>query len=569
MLNNLFRCNFVQLLFFLILGGIVSLLTRYDVLWDLANYHYYNSWALFNDRWMYDIVPGGINTFFNPLPDVPLYLLITFFNDYPNLVIFIQGLWAGAASFVFFKLITLFFNINNWCGRLQIVLAWLTGVTSWAFFMQIGTTTNEMMMTLMVISGYYLIVKALKNNVEFNLKYFLWAGILLGAAAGLKLTAATYCVSAGVAIILCYRYFKPLNKVLMFLIIGGVIGFLFTFGFWMWRLWTTFDNPVFPLLNNIFGSEWFEPESYRDKSFLPKDIWGYVFYPFYILLEKLPVEGRAIIMDFRNIIMFFVCVGFVLFCGYWRIRDKKHLDFDKKMVFLWVLWFVSYLVWLLAFSIQRYSIQFLMLSAIIIVQVVSFFYPKEGYVKLIFYGVISILLFYSLISTPYYSDFWDKKIEAEGHLIPAIVKIWPEFEEDRKFFDQFDGRARYVQVEDIRLPENTLLKMYDQPSAAILPLLNKYSQVRGVNMFISSGQWGNVFENNKYLDLKTKIIKDHDGPVAIMISVCDNFSLTNIFYKYAKNEGMKCHLIDNNMFFWILCVPENLEKSVFFGRNYK
>jgi len=126
-----------------------------------------------------------------------------------------------------------------------------------------------------------------------------------------------------------------------------------------------------------------------------------------------------------------------------------------------------------------------------------------------------------------------------------------------------------VQVEDIRLPENTLLKMYDQPSAAILPLLNKYSQVRGVNMFISSGQWGNVFENNKWLDLKTKIIKDHDGPVAIMISVCDNFSLTNIFYKYAKNEGMKCHLIDNNMFFWILCVPENLEKSVFFGRNYK
>jgi len=110
MLNNLFRCNFVQLLFFLILGGIVSLLTRYDVLWDLANYHYYNSWALFNDRWMYDIVPGGINTFFNPLPDVPLYLLITFFNDYPNLVIFIQGLWAGAASFVFFKLITLFFT---------------------------------------------------------------------------------------------------------------------------------------------------------------------------------------------------------------------------------------------------------------------------------------------------------------------------------------------------------------------------------------------------------------------------------------------------------------------------
>ena len=82
MINKLFKNNFFLLLFFLILGGGVSLLTRYDLLWDFANYHYYNPWAFLNNRWMYDIIPAGVNTFFNPLPDIPLYLLIKFLKHY-------------------------------------------------------------------------------------------------------------------------------------------------------------------------------------------------------------------------------------------------------------------------------------------------------------------------------------------------------------------------------------------------------------------------------------------------------------------------------------------------------
>lgn len=558
----------VQLLLFLLAGGVASLFLRYDLLWDLANYHYYNPWAFFNNRWMYDVAPGGINTFFNPLADIPLYVLIKYFNNFPNFIIFVQGLWSGAAAFVFFKLICLFFDAKSLLGKVQISAAWLVGITSWPFFMQIGSTTNEMITVLMVSGGYYLIIKELKNPAPLKLINFGWAGICLGAAAGLKLTAATYCVSVGITMLFCYRYFKPFYRIMGVFVLSGAVGFLLTYGVWMWRLWDTFGNPLFPLLNNLFKSDWFDIRSYRDTIFLPKDIWGYIFYPFYLLLDKLPSEGQSVIMDFRNIIMSFVVGGFILFCGFRIIKNKTKISFKKEDVFLWGLWLVSYIVWLIAFSIQRYSVQFLMLSAIIIIQVATFLYPKNGNIKFIFYGCGLVLVFYSLLSTPYYSDFWGKKNDKYSHLIKFYTDVWPELKDDMPYFEKYGNYKKYVDIEDIELPNNTLLQMYGLPSAAILPELNQKSEVRGINMYIDAGHEGKIFDKGKWMELKNKIINEHNGPKAKLIVLSEAVHIANLPYKMAKNEGMNCHLVINNIYDWILCVPKELEKTVFKGRNY-
>ena len=95
MLKNYFSKDLMLLLLFLTGGGLVSMLLKYEVLWDFANYHYYNPWAFVNNRINYDIAVAGINGFFNPLADIPLYYLIEYFNDYPNLIYFAQGLWLS------------------------------------------------------------------------------------------------------------------------------------------------------------------------------------------------------------------------------------------------------------------------------------------------------------------------------------------------------------------------------------------------------------------------------------------------------------------------------------------
>lgn len=564
MVRRLFSSNYLWLLLFLLAGGCASLVLRYELLWDFANYHYYNPWAFFNDRWMYDIAPAGINTFFNPLLDIPLYLLIQHFNDYPNFIIFIQGLWSGAAAFMAFQLAKIFFDFNTWKGRVQTFLAVAIGITSWPFFMQIGTSTNEMPIALMVMFSWWLLFKEIKSEKSINAKSFFISGLVLGAAAGLKLTAATYCVSTGIALILCYKMFKPFPKLIGFFILGGIIGFLLTNGFWMWRLWQTFENPVFPLLNNIFKSEWFDERSYRDEMYLPKDILGYIFYPFYIMLDKLKKEGSSIIMDFRFIVMFFIVIGTIIYITYRFIRYRQLVKTTPVTCFLSVLWLSSYVVWLVGFSIQRYSIPIFILGSIIIVLIAFFLYPKEGNVRFVLYSSTLVILFYSFLLTPHYSDEWGRWLRKPHHLSSFFADIWPELKKDLPFIEKYGEFSKFVDVEKIKLPDNTLLQMYEVPLASAIPVLANNTNIRAVSMHIDNkAHEGDVFSKKNWIDLKKKAIKSHQRNKVILISLYESVHITNAFYQYAKHQGLECHLLINNMFDWVLCVPPEQVKEIF------
>ena len=234
------------LLFLLLLcGGILSCGLKYDLFWDFVNYHYFNPWAFLNDRINYDVGAAGMNAFFNPLPDIPLYLLIKYFNDYPNFICFVQGMWFGALLFLFFKIVCQVVDTSTRVGRLQVFVILLVGATGWSTFMQIGTSTNEIQISVFIMAGLYVLLKEM-YSLKQNKWLFLLSGLLLGMAMGLKLTAVTYCVSSALAVFLYYRRLeRPLEKIFFFAV-GGISGFLIFNGFWMYILWEHFQNPFFP-----------------------------------------------------------------------------------------------------------------------------------------------------------------------------------------------------------------------------------------------------------------------------------------------------------------------------------
>ena len=53
------------------------LLLGFDANWDLKNYHLYNVHAWFTGRMATDIAPAQLQSWHNPLLDVPLYLIVT------------------------------------------------------------------------------------------------------------------------------------------------------------------------------------------------------------------------------------------------------------------------------------------------------------------------------------------------------------------------------------------------------------------------------------------------------------------------------------------------------------
>ena len=81
------------LLLCLLCGGLWSLWLGQDVSFDLLNYHLYLPYAFLHGRFGQDLIAAGAtHTFFNPLADIPYYLLFVHLNDWPRLTAFLQGL---------------------------------------------------------------------------------------------------------------------------------------------------------------------------------------------------------------------------------------------------------------------------------------------------------------------------------------------------------------------------------------------------------------------------------------------------------------------------------------------
>ena len=320
---------------FLVCGGLLSVLLKYEMLWDFANYHYFNPWALLNGRINEDAAVAGLNAFFNPLIDVPLYLLITYFNDYPNFIYFMQGLWFGALAYVYYKIASLFFAGSGRKERWGVIWSLAAGLSGYAVFFQIGTSTNEIPSAFWVLLSLWLLLREIFENKRYRNKIFFCAGLVAGLAAGLKFTGGIYGMSIGVALVVCKGYLRLSWRNIMVFAGGCVGGFVLADGYWMWILQREFGNPFFPFFNAYFRSPYLEAVNYRGAQFIPTEFWRLVLLPFYWVADWYRKEGGVVVIDWR-LALAYVCLLFWggKYLGA-KIQDKA-LPFRKQSVFLGV-----------------------------------------------------------------------------------------------------------------------------------------------------------------------------------------------------------------------------------------
>ena len=111
---------------------------------------------------------------------------------------------------------------------------------------EVGTSFSDILTALPIVAGCILILSA---DGSRHGRYVL-AGLLLGAAVGLKLTNVVYALGAAAAVLAATR---PLTATIC-LGVGGVVGALTTGGAWGLMLWRELGNPIFPLFNAVFRS---------------------------------------------------------------------------------------------------------------------------------------------------------------------------------------------------------------------------------------------------------------------------------------------------------------------------
>lgn len=319
-------------------GALYTFASGEDVNWDWQNYHEYNVWAVLNGRYHLDAVPPGFQTYFNPIVYFPVYYLRHFLPSPYGLMI------MGAIHGLNLALICLFARMV--LRQAATIAATAAAVVIAAFgpmtLSEVGTSFSDVLLALPVIGGFLLILAADRSPTANHLL----AGLLIGAAVGLKLTNVVYAVGAAAAMLAATR---PL-KATVLLGLGGIAGAALTGGEWCLIAWRDTGNPIFPLFNAVFQSREVASINLMDAQFMPHSVPDALAYPFYWLLG----DHRGAEHPFRD--ARFAIVTVLLVLGLLARMTRSSAIFTRRDIQFVVLFAVSYLAWLGLFSIQRYAV---------------------------------------------------------------------------------------------------------------------------------------------------------------------------------------------------------------------
>lgn len=443
------------LLFSLIIGGVISLKLGQDANWDIKNYHIHNAWAFLNNRMGIDIFPAGIQSYFNPLIDLPYYMVaFEWFPNSPRLVAFFMGLPAGFLLFFVFLCVSEVissYKMGRYIGLSAISIVVTIGITGAATISQWGTTFNEIQIAALVVAGLYLIIAKIDLD-ELNFTSFTVAGFSLGVAAGLKLTAALYAPGAFLVIVLVSLKWKLGAYRAIYFSLGWWFGFLLFYGWWGFRLFDLMGSPMFPMFDGLFDSPLIGPGIGMDSQFIPTSFGEIFFYPFYWLAPHSMVVLEPTFADPRFAVAYLAILVIGVTYIYYRICKGSYvhsaltIDLMPRKAAALIIWLVfSYVLWQIMFSILRYAV------------------PIEVFTGLVM--LIALLLIARLLDFLKY--FWSvilSLIMLGG--LSAVYTDYPDW-----------GRVKYgnkvVEIESLALPDNSLVIFSGPPVAYLAPFLNK------------------------------------------------------------------------------------------------
>jgi hypothetical protein len=340
-------------------GGIVALRAGFSPEWDMLNYHLYNPHALLSGRLAIDLAPAQMQTYLNPLFHLPHYLL--FRHAPPSVLVFILGCLQGAQLILLWWLARRLLAPGVVPAGGLIVVA-LLGLGGPVFLSQLGVTQGDTVLSALVLGGLLLALPQAGRQPGFEpagARAVALAGLLLGLATALKLVFGSYAAALGVAIGLCTPGTARWTNTLAYAG-GAAAGLLLAGGPWFAYLWLEYQSPLFPYFNQLFQSDWTNAVGFRDLRFMPRTAFDWLAYPVVWLLDPRRVWEWGF-CDLRPVLLL-PAAAFVL------LAVRRRLPGNLALLCVFVM--VSYLLWLVTFSIYRYLAVLEMLAPLLLLALV-------------------------------------------------------------------------------------------------------------------------------------------------------------------------------------------------------
>jgi len=341
-----------------LLFGCYSLWLGADSNWDLHNYHLYAAFAFLNGKLSTDFAAASFQGYFNPLLDVIAYWL----NAHaPSRVVgFMLGTFHGLVFVLLLGIARrLLSGLPGEDGRRVPLLLALAGCLTANFLSGLGNGMGDDTTAILCLAGVSLLIAhwdALDRVAAKGISVLLGAGLLIGLAAGFKLTNAVFAVAGCGALVLAIPGGLATRLRVGFLFgVGVLAGFAVTGGYWMLQMWQTFGNPLFPQFSTLFPNPLVLPISISDTRWLPRNWIETALWPFIFSINSHrvgEVEIRQVIWPivYTLGVIWAVRAVWVKFAG----RVVTHMD--PRAVFLIAYIALGYFVWMKLFSIYRYLV---------------------------------------------------------------------------------------------------------------------------------------------------------------------------------------------------------------------
>lgn len=337
-----------------------------DANWDLLNYHYYNVFAWLNGREGMDLAVGQIQTLFNPLLHLPLYLGMEHLE--PHVYAALLGATQGLNLILIWSIANIAWPADRTLRRSGPVLVALTAGCGAAFLTQLGTSFGDALLAIPLLGALRLILSTVQPTRHSTLFVFV-AGVLGGTACGLKPLVGIYAIALAAALASLPGTLGNRACKLAVLAVGGLVGFIATAGWWCWHVWQLTGNPFFPYYNDIFESPLYWDERFVFAFFLPKTWLEAVFYPWLWLVNPSRVsEMRFVNLAIPGLMTLLVAVGIARFLG---LRPAGQRTNETSVRALFAFWFVGYVLWLTQSSVYRFAVMLEMLAPILVVAVLA------------------------------------------------------------------------------------------------------------------------------------------------------------------------------------------------------
>lgn len=337
-----------------LIAGLVSLLKGQDGNWDLRNYHLYNPWSWLNDRISSDLAPAGIQSYFNPLIDVPYLVMI---ESLPAPVAgFVMGVLHGlifVPAFVICK--TVCFEPTPDRERKAFWLA-LAGCLSIGTLAGLGNTMGDSLTAVPVLAGVAILVSTWRPGEGPSRASLAAAGTLLGLAVGLKLTNAVYVVALCLALLfLVPGRLSRRSAVSVGVGLIAVVVFCAVAGFWHLRMWQEFGNPLFPQFNALFASPLAPETVVADRRWQPGSWWEALVWPVLISIDPSRVGDKELPQITFAIVYLLglVWLGAKLASRWISSRPER---LRAEQAFLLCFLAFAFAIWMPLFGVYRYLI---------------------------------------------------------------------------------------------------------------------------------------------------------------------------------------------------------------------